>query len=674
MSRPGAATLVLGVLVCGALVLRPLAHGIPGTTIAAFWAVTLGQLVLPGVALVRGARLAGGGDAWALLGHGTTLGLALQAAAFFAGRAVGAPWLTMLVAVATAAVGMTLSRRAPPEPPAPSAAPVTIAPTLAVMLGALLVVPLVSVARLGEPVPFDLLFHSGTAGELRHRWPLQDPRVAGVPLHYHVLAYALPIEAADLALAPVADTLLALAPLFWAALLALQLSNAARLLFGDARAGAAGALVALFHADPGESLGLGPGAFNSHFATALYGSPTTVCSFVLLAGLVVSLQGWVEARRRRDLLALGLLAAVASGTKTTLLPVVLGGLALTALRELRLGRHETARDLGVALGVVAAAGAPFTLWQTLGASSYSRMAGFGFATAFSASPFLAQAARWFGAEVLTGPAVPIAFAAWLVGHLSLAGVGTAVWLSRHRRPLGTMQAWALAVAATSLAASLVVHAPGLSQLFLLYNGLLLLCLFAGSAVVRELGARPIRAVAAAALVLASLPVAAKWARALPAMIRADAASASQQGSGTEREYSAALAWLRVHATRDAVVFADNPSLLLSAFGEVRLYYETGLYTARSWLVGPGREPWPERAALQVRVLRRPDAAAVAEAGRTIGPTARLLVVADSVQSRIDGGFVVAAIGPVPGRRLLPESLFELRFANAAVHVYEARRP
>jgi hypothetical protein len=121
-----------------------------------------------------------------------------------------------------------------------------------------------------------------------------------------------------------------------------------------------------------------------------------------------------------------------------------------------------------------------------------------------------------------------------------------------------------------------------------------------------------------------------------------------------------------------VIFADNPSLLLSAFGEVRLYYETGIYTARSWQTPPGAEPWPERAALQERVLRRPDAATLEEARRAIGPGARLLVVADSVQSRIEGGFVEASIGPVPRRRLFPEPLFELRFANAAVHVYEAR--
>jgi hypothetical protein len=670
VTRDRATTIFFLALSGAALVARPLAHGIPGATITAFWAVALGQVLLPGVLLIRGARLGGGGDPWALLGQGATIGLALQAVAFLAGRALGLPWLTTAAAVAAGAIGIVLGGRQSGE--APAAAPPASPWTLAVMLGALLVLPLNSAARIGEPVPFDLLFHSGTAGELRHRWPLQDPRVAGVPLHYHVLSYALPIEAADLASAPLYDTLLALAPLLWVALLALQLSNAGRLLFGDARAGVLGAAVALFHADPGEALGLGPGAFNSHLATALYGSPTTLCSFVLLAGLVVSLQSWVEARRGRDLLAAGLLAAAASGTKTTLLPVVVAGLALAVLREWWLGRHSRARDLGTALLALAAAGAPFTLWQTFGDSSYSRMAHPGFVTAFTGSPAVEQAARWLGSGVVSGLSAPLLFAAWLVGHLGLAGVGAALWLARRRAELTTMQACALAVAAAALAFSLAVDAPEFSQLFFAYNGMLLLCLFAGAALARELTARPLRKVAAAALVLVCLPAAAKWARALPAMVRADVASAAAVPSRIEREYSLALTWLRAHASRDAVIFADNPSLLLSAFGEVRLYYENGLYTARARQTGPGAEPWPERAALQERVLRRPDAAALEEARSAIGPAARLLVVADSVQSRIEGGFVEASIGPVPRRRLFPEPLFELRFANAAVHVYEAR--
>jgi hypothetical protein len=89
-------------------------------------------------------------------------------------------------------------------------------------------------------------------------------------------------------------------------------------------------------------------------------------------------------------------------------------------------------------------------------------------------------------------------------------------------------------------------------------------------------------------------------------------------------------------------------------------------------VGPTREPWPERVALQERLLRRPDPDAIAEARRAIGADARLLIVADAVQSRVESGFVLASPGPVPGRRLFPEALFELRFANRTLHVYEAR--
>lgn len=77
-------------------------------------------------------------------------------------------------------------------------------------------------------------------------------------------------------------------------------------------------------------------------------------------------------------------------------------------------------------------------------------------------------------------------------------------------------------------------------------------------------------------------------------------------------------------------------------------------------------------ALQERLLRRPDAGAVAEARRAVGSGPRLLVVADAVQSRVEAGFVRASLGAVPRRRLFPEDLFELRFVNDALQVYEAR--
>ena len=120
----------------------------------------------------------------------------------------------------------------------------------------------------------------------------------------------------------------------------------------------------------------------------------------------------------------------------------------------------------------------------------------------------------------------------------------------------------------------------------------------------------------------------------------------------------------------------GPSLLLSAFGESRTFYETGLFTAQGWerRWAEVNEPFPERAALQEALLRRPDPE-VARAVRRLFPTAPgVLVVADNVQSRIAAGFVEVALGPVPARPLLPRPLFRPEFANRAMHVYRLLDP
>jgi hypothetical protein len=662
--------LVLAALVAVALVVRPLLHGVPASTACVFWAAVLGQVVVPGVLLCRGARLSPAGDGWLLLGQGTTLGLALQGLAMLAGRGLGAPWLTTAVALATAAAGLALGNRAATTSPAAA----TPSLTLAVVLAGVLLQPLASAERVGSPLPFDLLFHAGTAGELRHRWPLEDPRVAGVPLHYHLLAYALPVEAADLAGAPLADPLFALAPLLWVCLLALQAANAGRVLFGDGRAGAIGAAVLLLHIDPGRFLGLAPGAFNSHLASGIYGSPTTVCGLVLLAGLAVSLDAWVTGGELRHLGAVGLLAAAASGAKTTVVPVVLAGLAVAALRALALRQPAELRRWAAALAVAAVAGAPLTVWQTQGEESYSGMARLGLGAAFSSSAFAAAVGQALGPGAVSGLTALPALAIWLVGYLGLAGVAAGVWLVRRKDRLSPIQIWALGLVGAGVAASLLLDVPGFSQLFLLYNGQLLLGLFAGAGLAQALRRpRGVPGIAAASvLALAALPTADHLARALPAAHAADATAAAWTPSPVERDYSEGLAWLRAHASHDAVVWADNPSLFLSAYGEVRLYYENGLYSARAWRVGPSQEPWPERVELQERLLRRPDAAAVAEARRAVGAGPRLLVVADAVQSRVEAGLVVASLGAVPTRLLLPEGLFTRRFRNGAMHVYEAR--
>jgi hypothetical protein len=664
----------LGALVGLVFAVRPLAYGIPVGTIAVFWATVLGHVVVPGVLLCRGARLCPASDRWLLVGQGTTLGLVLHGLSLLAGRAVGAPWLTTAVSLAASVLGLALAARERPEPLEGAGAPRPRGSSLAlaVALVACLIQPLFTSRLLGEPVPVDLLFHSGNAAELRHRWPLEDPRVAGLPLSYHLLAYALPVEASARAEVAVADALLGLAPLAWVALLAVQLANAGRVVFRDATAGVLGGAAALLHADPGRLLGLGPGAFASHFATGVYGSPPTVCGLIVLAGLAIALDEWMERGGPARLAALGLLAAGASAAKTTVLPVVVGAVALVLAAALARRRLAEAKRWAAALAVAVAAGVPLTLWQAGGEASYPSLVAWAPWAAFEASPFAAAVARWVGPRGLGAWALP-AFVAWFAGYLGLAGVGTAAWLGLRREALRPSQAWALAVAAVGAVFALTLDVPGSSQLFMLYNGQLLLCLFAGAGLVLAARSASRRPLVLAGLLLCALPSLDGLLATLPAAVRATAFAATRRPGPVLRDFADGLEWLRTHAA-DGVVFADDPSFLLSALGEVRLYYENGLFTARG-LGAPGSgDPFPERTALQERLLRRPDASAVEDARRAIGPGVRLLVVADYVPSSIQAGHLHAAPGPVPPRLFFPPELFARRFVNGAMQVYEAREP
>ncbi len=270
--------------------------------------------------------------------------------------------------------------------------------------------------------------------------------------------------------------------------------------------------------------------------------------------------------------------------------------------------------------------------------------------------------------------VPVIAPAWIVGYLGLAGLGALLFVVRRREPLTDGHVFALGVAAAGTVPALLLDAQGLSQLFFLYNGQLLLGVLAGGAM-----ARVIRQPSVALVILlglAALPSLEQGRRVLAARPSEDRKAASAVPDPTVEAYGAGLAWLRAHAAPGAVVFADNPSLLLSAFGECRMYYETGLFTPRGWeerWQGP-TEPYPERAGFQESLLRRPTAEVVAEVRRLFPAPTEILVVADSVQSKIEAGLVAVEIGPVPGRPLLAPAFFRPAFANRALHIYRLVAP
>jgi hypothetical protein len=662
-----APTLGLGLVLAIVLLGRPIAYGVPGWSVAFFWAWALLGIGGSGAALCWAVGLFRG-DLALLLGHGLALGMALHGLLFLAGRGLGVSALPIVLPLL--ALTAILCRRRSAEDPA-AVVPAGPGLLLVVLLGCALQ-PLATVRQLGEPFPVDLLFHSGNTAEVRHRWPLEDPRMAGMSLNYPVLAYAIPSEASTLTGLPVADCLLGLSALLWIGLLALQTYNVGRVLLGDQVGAALGATILLLHEDPGALLGLGRGAFLSTLDTALYGSPTTVCGLVLLASLaLVVAQVFADPRRRKALLALlMILALAASLTKATILPPAAGGCALVAAWAFRQGRRDRARIAVLLASLLAATAVPFTLRLGTGDTSYRGILRWDAGAIVRHSPFASVAGHAFGLSPDAASwLVPVIAPAWLAGYLGLAGLGALLFVVRRREPLTEGQIFAIGVAVAGLVPALLLDAHGFSQIFFLYNGQLLLGILAGGAMAGVLR-RPSVALVLV-LGLATLPPLDKARRVLAARPNADMRAASVVRDPTVEAYGAGLAWLRAHAARGAIVFADNPSLLLSAFGECQMYYETGLFTPRGWEERwrGASEPYPERAAFQESLLRRPTAEVAAEARRLFPAPTEILVVADSVQSKIEAGFVVVDIGPVPGRPLLSPAFFRPAFTNHALHVY-----
>ncbi len=671
------AALAVGLILAAALLVRPLAYGVSRGAVATFWAFVLLGVGFPGVALCGAAGLYRR-DPVLLLGQGLTLGLALHGLLLLAGRAIGVEGLAYLppsLAVGALAVVVRRRNRSHESDGLPGA---DAGLPLVALVGCLMQ-PLATLHLLGTPIPVDLFYHAGNAAELLHRWPLQDPRVAGLPLNYPVMAYALPVEGSRLSGMPVFDALHGISPLFWIGLLALQTHNAGRVLLGDGVSAALGTTVLLLHEDVGGLLGFGRGAFVSAMATAIYGSPTTVCGLILLAAMaIVIIEILAHPARLRALSPLLVVFAVAASlTKATVVPVIAGSCLLVAAWA-GVRRHaEPARAALICAMLLGVGAAPFTIRLGAGESSYRGILRWDPGAIVRQSPFAHGAARALGVPGATGETPPPGWLtaaltpAWLVGYLGLAGIGALVFLLWRREALTEAQIFALGVTVTGALPALLLDAHGFSQLFFLYNGQLMLGILAGGAMARALRSRPAPLGPLIALGLAALPSLDKAGRVLLLRPGQDYAAARRTRDGRTEDYASALSWLRIHAARDAVVFADNPSLLLSALGECRLYYETGLFTPRGWerRWEGASEPYPDRAAFQGELLRRPGSEGVAAARRLFPPPVELLVVADNVQSRIEAGFLEVAIGAVPARPLLPPPRFNPVFANRVMHVY-----
>jgi hypothetical protein len=677
-----------GVLLAALYVARCLQHGSEPLELAGALTFLALYVLAPGLLAVRALGLARA-DRLEHLALGAALGLALEVLAFVGSRALGLPGLFIAWPLALAPLALAARRRNAQEPAAPLPDLGPLATHLLVALCALTMLrtPLTWSSGWWRDLDGDFAFHAGNAASLWRGLSFEDARVAGLAANYHVFAYALAAGAKDVFGVPVAESLgRALAGALPLALVALVFA-AARAWTRSARAGLVAAALLVLHANPRTSLAPYFGGWvraldaNGTLDHGVFRSPSMALGFVLCAGLALLLARVLEAARLapRIALALALLVFVASGTKGSLLPVLVPGAGLV-LFAARVRRAPWSLPLAL-FGLFVLAGAPLTLRLAAGEASYAgAMFRFGPLQAWEASPaFAALCARLDAAPAAAPRAVLYASAPlWLALALGPAGWLALAWLVRHRRAPGAFALFWLGVLLAGLALAGSLRAMGLSELFFLYPGQLGLALLAG-AHVAELGARAARSTLVwfAGLALA-LPAAGAIAQDL-----SRARAGPPEESGLLAEYRAGLAWLAAHAERDAVVASTSAEPLVSVLGERTAFYETERSTphflAHWWTRVDGvwryaKEiplAYPDRATLIEALRGTPRPGVLTELRARVAAGRTLYVLEERlrlVKSKPMARFELAPVGP---RRFGPEYGVPV-FENEALRVYAPR--
>ena len=338
----------------------------------------------------------------------------------------------------------------------------------------------------------------------------------------------------------------------------------------------------------------------------------------------------------------------------------LAGLAAAWLAAVWRGRAPA--GLGSALLALTLAAMPLTLRLALGEHSY--------ATAmFSLDPLAtllrSSFIRALGGED-AGPAARLALLVpWLVGYLGPSGWLAATWLVRRRGTTETLMAW---IAAAGIGAALAVRAPGSSQLFFAYTGLVAVIALGGRAVAGK-GALPPRATATV-LVLA-----------LPFLV-AGFARAHYQASRDWRvrilepprlaAWQEGLSWLREHAEPEALVASRSSIMVVPALTERRSLFDLARFTPQGHAAAPGAQLFAEHHTALERLYTAPDVSTLALV-RSLAPWApALYVLCDDAQTVVTEALGLRLkVGPRPECPELAASGFETVFTNSVLDVYWA---
>lgn len=313
----------------------------------------------------------------------------------------------------------------------------------------------------------DAVFQVSIVAEAVNHWPIENPNVAGESLRYHTFGYmhmAAVHQVTGVEVSTIVFRSFLLAPLIASLLLLVQLGKSAggRRAIGLLAAGLVFLVGELDIDAYRESL------FGNTLFSDLWNSPTQTFGmpmFLASAVLIVESVARRERAIRPSWVLLALMLFGAAGSKASILPVLLAGLALfVAWKRIRSRRWSTPalRTLGLAFAV-------FVLSYVLlyaGAGSGDGV--------FSITPFQFADYTIFAPDVpavgalehfaqRAGPA-PL----WLTGMLvPLAGIP---FLVLRRRTLSTEELVLAGFLLAGLAALLATEHPGGSQVYFLWFG------------------------------------------------------------------------------------------------------------------------------------------------------------------------------------------------------------
>lgn len=638
---------------CLALMLVPgLLAGGPALAAAQVYLFYFGWVLLPGLACA--ALLAREDDEFLSAGMGLAFGTVLIGLFVFVCRATGF-FGALFAWPAVTLLFWTLLRRRAPACSAPAVAPGAGWLFLAVLAVVLVRVPTgISDSVDGWYLMLkDLVFHGGNAAELLRDGPLIDPRVAGRPLNYHLLSHALPAAASVVTGESIADLFRFWFLGFYPLLLALLVFGLARELGRSAWAGLAAALVLVLHNDLGQGLfGKRKSAaleFTSHLDLGLFVSPTTCLGLALLAAQGLTLLRWCDPERRvgaREVLQLALLALGASMAKGSVMPVAIAGGFFACLMETLRTRRVSLRWLAAAL-VLLGASLPATLYLSLGPGSYAG-AMFRYAPWASAltskmgvallekAPFLEHTSVWLG-----GSSVALA---WFPGFLGLGGIGALAWIFSGRPGLCGVGPWILGACLAGLGTSVLLLAPGASQLFFAYNAQMLLAIPSGIGAVelwrRRRGTAP--TATRAVLALLALPFVAGGVAGIVREVH-ERLRVARNAPALWPQWCEGAAWLRENTGPQALLVTLDDGLLLTQFAERRVALAEAPYTPEvhatkwqrvdgQWRIGPAAEdPFLLQKKACETALRKGDVAALARVRISSDHAGELYLIRDNME-------------------------------------------